>query len=169
MDGGEPVCHLLQQRKRLPEREPPGAVEPLSERLSVEELHRDKGYRSPVRPRSLVEVEDPADVRVGHGTGELDLAPEPLEERVAVGRRLADCLQRDRRVEPEIPRLVDLSHSTAAHESDELEALEEELALSKPRGGRRSALAGHGLAQSLGLVLELLHGARSPEGRGVRG
>src|SRR5262249_1012085 len=73
-----------------------------------------------------------------------DLAPEALEERVAVGRRLADCLQRDRRVEPEIPRLVDLSHSTAAHESDELEPLEEGLALSKPPRGSRTAVARHG-------------------------
>ncbi len=157
VDRGEPLRHLLQQRQGVTRGERTSGAKALGQRLTVQKLHGDEGDRLPLGSWTLVEVEDPADVGMGDPPGELYLAPEALEQALDARRRCADRLQRDRGVQSQVPRLVDLPHSPTPDEADELEPVQEKLALVQRRDRLCNLPAREGIAQAFGLVFRVVH------------
>ena len=89
-----------------------GAVpEPLGQRFSFEELHRDEQA-----PAVFADLVDLADVRMVHACRRPGLAPEALPSGGVVGRR-RQRLEGDRALEPIVPRRVDDTHAALAQQA----------------------------------------------------
>ena len=87
----------------------PFALHARSQRLALHQLHGEQ-----TRAFVLADVEHARDVRMGDTSGELHLAPKPLQLIFALtGSRLQD-LERPQLVELAIAGLVDVSHPAAA-------------------------------------------------------
>ena len=87
-------------------------LEPVGERLAVEQLHRQE--RIAFVLANLVEL---ADVRVADGRRRPRLAHEPIAH-VRIGRR-QDGLERDGAVQHLVDRFVDHAHAAAAEQADD--------------------------------------------------
>jgi hypothetical protein len=93
------------------------ARDPRGERFAVDELHGQHAFAVEV-----AEIVDARDVGMRDPARELDLAAEPLE-RPRRSRQLGpQDLERDRLVELEVARLVDVAHSAGAQQPDDLVA-----------------------------------------------
>ena len=148
------ICRAIEQR--VGGREPALALEPLRQRLAVQQLHRDERGR-PASPAAgldvLEQVEDAADVRVGDLAGELHLAQEALRRPLVAGDLGADRLERDALAERQVLGLVELAHAAAGDEAHDAEAGAQDVARAERRdriggarlgirAGRRQVLAG---------------------------
>jgi hypothetical protein len=126
--------HLRHQRGRLGVSDAADAHEARRQRLALEELHGEEGdVVAPVARPVQPDVEDAADVGVGHLARELDLALEALEHLgIEGGDVVADGLEGHPLPEQEVLGLVDLAHPTLAEHAQDLVALGDEVAAGEP-------------------------------------
>ena len=106
--GVEGVCNLDREIERDFERQRP-VVDPVLQRLAVEELHRDERLAL-----GLVDVVHRADVRVVERRGRARFALEALERTGLARQFVGQELQGDRAIEPHVLGLVDDAHAATA-------------------------------------------------------
>jgi len=154
MDGGEPLRHLREEGECLSWWQRPGLDAP-RERLLVQELHGDEEQRSPIRSGTLMEVEHPADVGVGHRSRQLNLPAEPFDQPGVV--RLANRLHCHPGVKPEVTDLVYLAHPAMPDRADYLEAAEQNVPLAVPSERLRGMRAQARFIERVRLALPVRH------------
>ncbi|HEV2764706.1 MAG TPA: hypothetical protein VGV38_17130, partial [Pyrinomonadaceae bacterium] len=115
------LVHGVQARAQLPPnlhrlvgRQPPETLQDRGQLLAAHELHRKE-----VLPLGLADVVDAADVSVRHLPREAHLLVEARERRAVARDALGQELQRDRLLELQVVRAVDLAHAAATQEADD--------------------------------------------------
>ena len=94
-------------------------LDPLLERLSCDQLHREHGERrAAVRELVRADLEHPAHVGVGDFACKLDLFPDVPDEGRSVREVGAQRLYRNRFNKKLVVRFIDLSHASPAQEPD---------------------------------------------------
>jgi hypothetical protein len=111
-----------------------------SKRFAMQQLHRQESEVDVLGPLleailflMVPDIEDSADIWVRYFSGELDLADESLSCAPVRGNFRQDSLQRNVFVESRVVRLVDLAHTAAPNEANDLVTASNYLVRSKPR------------------------------------
>ena len=105
----ERAGNLVRQRKRLPDRQRPFALDQLLERFAANVLEHDV-----LEPVEVPAVDDGDDVGVRHTSDRPRLAAEALHELRVAGEVLVQDLERHRTLQQPVVRAVDARHPTAA-------------------------------------------------------
>jgi hypothetical protein len=116
---GEGARQVVRERRELGGRHRPAPGEPLVERLSLDELHRQPEAR-----RQVDQIVDPHDVRVRHLARHLELAPVTTEAL----RPALEQLERDDRVGAQVERAVHDALAAPPHLAQDAIAVGEHLA-----------------------------------------
>jgi len=125
--------HLPQQRQHLRWRHSAFALQPLEQRLAVQEFHGEEVQRLAGGRLRRVQVINAADVGVAGLSGQEHLAAKALQGRAVVREMRKDGLQRNVGMQHLVLCLVHLAHAARGDEAENGEAARERLALLQAR------------------------------------
>ena len=116
--GRQPVGELDEQRQRVARRIWPVRAQVLRQRHAREILHgEEREWAQRFVPGVAAEIEDAANVRVGHAARGRDLLLEPPERARVAGQLRVQGLERDNRAEQGVVDLVHLAHRADAEQT----------------------------------------------------
>ena len=134
---------LDRDRKGLVARQPSGADRPASVWPWSNSIAKNSnGGCASARRIGCPDLEDAADVGMGHPAGDRDLLMKALQERLIACEIATQCLERDLFIEEQVVGLVHLAHAAAADEPGDAIALSDDVAGEACAKGGRQSTAG---------------------------